>query len=77
MTIIFIAAGFFAFGLTVILLFRRTISADDELDRRWAEVVAMRDRRGEPPGSTAESETEEGDAGTREGSGSAEDGGPS
>lgn len=46
MTIILIAAGFFALGLTVILLFRRTIRADDELDRRWAEVVARRDGHG-------------------------------
>ena len=49
MTIILIAAGFFALGLTVILLFRRTIRADDELDRRWAEVVAQRSRRGDSP----------------------------
>ena len=49
MTIILIAAGFFALGLTVILLFRKTISDDDELDRRWAEVVAQRPRRGASP----------------------------
>jgi len=61
-TIILIAAGFFALGLTVILLFRRTIRADDELDRRWAEVVAQRSRRGDSPstpsalGETAEPE---------------------
>ena len=57
MTIVLIAAGFFALGLTVILLFRRTIRADDELDRRWAEVVAQRSRRGDSPpapGETAE-----------------------
>ncbi len=49
MTIILIAAGFFALGLTVILLFRKTIRADDELDRRWAEVVAQRATRGASP----------------------------
>ena len=57
MTIILIAAGFFALGLTVILLSRKTIRADDELDRRWAEVVAQRSRRTaspSPPGKTAE-----------------------
>lgn len=54
MTIILIAAGFFALGLTVILLFRRTIRADDELDRRWAEVVAQRDRHGASPPASDE-----------------------
>ena len=57
MKIILIAAGFFALGLTVILLFRKTIRADDELDRRWAEVVAQRSERGgspSEPGETAD-----------------------
>lgn len=48
-TIILIAAGFFALGITVVLLFRKTIRADDELDRRWAEVVAQRSRHGAAP----------------------------
>lgn len=46
LTIILIAAGLFALGITVVLLFRKTISADDELDRRWAEVVARQPGRG-------------------------------
>lgn len=54
LTIILIAAGFFALGIAVILLFRKTISADDELDRRWAEVVAQRSRRGAVPPARAE-----------------------
>ena len=58
MTIILIAAGFFALGLTVILLFRRTIRADDELDRRWAEIVGQRSTgappRGDPRGAAEE-----------------------
>ncbi len=54
LTIILIAAGFFALGITVILLFRKTISADDELDRRWAEVVAQRSGRGASPSARAE-----------------------
>lgn len=54
MTIILIAAGFFALGLTVILLFRKTIRADDELDRRWAEVVAQRSTRGASPAAPDE-----------------------
>ena len=57
LTIILIAAGFFALALTVIALFRKTIRADDELDRRWAEVVAQRSGRDTslaPPGETAE-----------------------
>ncbi len=58
MTIGLIAAGFFALGITVILLFRRTIRADDELDRRWAEVVARRSGRGAP--SEPEKSTEPG-----------------
>ena len=62
LTIILIAAGFFALGITVILLFRKTISADDELDRRWAEVVARRSRRGAPPsGPSARAEAAEPD----------------
>lgn len=60
MTIILIAAGFFALGLTVILLFRKTIRADDELDRRWAEVVARRSRRGAPPSAPGEAADPEG-----------------
>ena len=60
LTIILIAAGFFALGVTVILLFRKTISADDELDRRWAEVVAQRSRRGaSPPAPSGRAETAE------------------
>ena len=59
MTIILIAAGFFALGLTVVLLFRNTIRADDELDRRWAEVVAQRSRRGAPPAAPDETQTPE------------------
>ncbi|MXX77588.1 MAG: hypothetical protein F4Z33_01050 [Gemmatimonadales bacterium] len=54
MTIILIAAGFFALGLTVVLLFRNAIRADDELDRRWAEVVAQGSRRGAPPSAPDE-----------------------
>lgn len=54
MTIILIAAGFFALGLTVILLFRKTIRADDELDRRWAEVVGQRAERGASPSGPEE-----------------------
>lgn len=54
LTIILIAAGFFALGITVILLFRKTISADDELDRRWAEVVAQQPGRGGSPHARAE-----------------------
>ncbi|MDE2661746.1 MAG: hypothetical protein OXI39_01920 [Gemmatimonadota bacterium] len=54
MTIILIAAGFFALGLTVVLLFRNTIRADDELDRRWAEVVAQRSTRGAPQAAPEE-----------------------
>ena len=50
MTIILIAAGFFALGLTVVFLFRNAIRADDELDRRWAEVVAHRSTDGPPRG---------------------------
>ena len=53
-TILLIAAGFFALGITVVLLFRKTISADDELDRRWAEVVAQRPGRGAPPAASGE-----------------------
>ncbi|WP_428273896.1 hypothetical protein [Candidatus Palauibacter sp.] len=60
LTIILIAAGFFALGITVVLLFRKTISADDELDRRWAEVVAQRSRRGAAPSApSARAETAE------------------
>lgn len=55
MAILLIAAGFFALGITVVLLFRKTISADDEWDRRWAEVVAQRSRRGAVPSAHAES----------------------
>ena len=54
MTIILIAAGFFALGLTVVFLFRNTIRADDELDRRWAEVVAQRSTRGALPAAPDE-----------------------
>lgn len=58
--ILLIAAGFFALGITVVLLFRKTISADDELDRRWAEVVARRSRRGASPSApSARAETAE------------------
>lgn len=60
MTIILIAAGFFALGLTVILLFRKTIRAEDELDRRWAEVVAQRSRRGASPSATGEAAESDG-----------------
>ncbi len=42
MTTIFIAAGFFAVGLLMVFLFRRAVGADDELERRWAEVVQGR-----------------------------------
>lgn len=49
MTILLLAAGLFALALTVVLLFRSTIRADDELDRRWAEVVARRAGRPTPP----------------------------
>ena len=47
MTIILLAAGFFAIGLTVVLLFRSAVRADDELDRRWEEVVGRRSAGGE------------------------------
>ena len=49
MTIILLAAGFFAIGITVILLFRSAVRADDELDRRWEEVVGRRSAGGEAP----------------------------
>ena len=49
MTIILVAAGFFAVALTVIFLFRSAIRRDDELDRRWAEVVEQRAARGDSP----------------------------
>lgn len=62
LTILLIAAGFFALGITVILLFRKTIRADDELDRRWAEVVARRSRGGAAPsGPSARAEIAEPD----------------
>lgn len=62
MAILLIAAGFFALGITMVLLFRKTISADDELDRRWAEVVAPRSRRGASPSApSARAETAEPD----------------
>ena len=59
LTIILIAAGFFALGVTVVLLFRKTIRADDELDRRWAEVVAR--QPGPGASSRASEETAEPD----------------
>ena len=68
MTIILIAAVLFALGITVVLLFRKTISADDELDRRWAEVVAQRSRRGASPSApSARAETAEPDGSERPG----------
>ena len=47
MTIILVAAGFFALALVVVFLFRSAVRADDELDRRWEEVVrpTLRTRR--------------------------------
>jgi len=62
MTIILIAAGFFALGLTVVFLFRSTIRADDELDRRWAEVVAQRSTRADPPAAPDETAEPDGSA---------------
>ena len=41
-TIILIAAGFFAVALGVVYLFGSAVRADDELDRRWSEVVGRR-----------------------------------
>ena len=41
-TIILIAAGFFAVALGVVYLFGSAVRADDELDRRWNEVVGRR-----------------------------------
>ena len=49
MTIILIAAGFFALGLTMVFLFRSAVNRDDELDRRWAEVVGQRSERERSP----------------------------
>ena len=48
MTIILVAAGFFALALLVVFLFRSAVRADDELDRRWEEVVGQRSKRGDP-----------------------------
>ena len=62
MAILLIAAGLFALGITMVLLFRKTIHADDELDRRWAEVVAQRSRRGASPSApSARADTAEPD----------------
>ncbi|WP_419164428.1 hypothetical protein [Candidatus Palauibacter sp.] len=49
MTIILIAAGFFALGLTMVFLFRSAVNRDDELDRRWAEVMGQRAEREKSP----------------------------
>ncbi|WP_419948932.1 hypothetical protein [Candidatus Palauibacter sp.] len=56
MTIILVAAGFFALALAVVFLFRSAVTADDELDRRWEEVVRQRSRRGDPPSAPRDAE---------------------
>lgn len=48
-TIILIAAGFFAVALGVVYLFGSAVRADDELDRRWSEVVGRRSGDDAPP----------------------------
>lgn len=39
MMFLFIAAAFFLIGLGLVVMFRSTVSADDDLERRWMETV--------------------------------------
>ena len=56
MTIILVAAGFFALALLVVFLFGSAVRADDELDRRWEEVVGQGSQRGDPPPASHDAE---------------------
>ncbi len=54
MTMILVAAGFFIVGLLMVLKFRSVVSADDELERRWADAMHKRATRAGGPGAPAE-----------------------
>ena len=52
MTVILVAVGMFTAGLVMVFWFRRVVSAEDELERRWADAMrqrAIREAEAEPP----------------------------